>query len=355
MQHTKRADTQQLAVARALPGFRMAASRPSHAPSKPHAPAAAPHHLPHASCATLPGGAKSALLPALKSLGPTLERLDLSFTTGIKGDRDWDALGVALASLPRLEALALPATKARPCAIARLRGAPRLARLDLARNDLSGVLPALATLQQLTALKICFCKMPANGAAHLATLTGLTCLEWARSGVTDAIVNGVLSRMTGMRELSIPDARLSDAGMEALVRALPEVRLLDISSTPLSATGVAAQSRLQKLDRLYMVMCGVRGADVADALQGLTSLTGLFVSNQALGNVGATELARLRGLRELGAVACGITGAGARALTALTCLTKLGLLVETNMGGNNCVSSAACKELRDALPGVELY
>ena len=123
----------------------------------------------------------------------------------------------------------LKAMQVRSCAVARLRNSPSLARLDIARVDLrhesrhtkeaSGVLPTLATLQQLTTLNISFCIMPAHGAAHLAALTGLTCLEWAGSGATDATVSTVLSHMPGMRELSVLHARLSDAGMSALVQA----------------------------------------------------------------------------------------------------------------------------------------
>ena len=77
-----------------------------------------------------------------------------------------------------------------------------------------------------------------------------------------------IARLTALERLEIAETPLDDTSLIELCKALPHVRVLDVSSTEISDAGATGLARLRHLESLAMDTPGITG-------RALASLTGL--------------------------------------------------------------------------------
>jgi len=187
------------------------------------------------------------------------------------------------------------------------------------------------------------------GLAHLLLFPELRSLNLGQCrGVTDAGVAhvGALARLEKLYLAGCQ--RITDEGLAHLA-GLTDLRLLDLSLTPVSDAGLAYLRPLTRLRLLYLVGCDRVTDDGVAHVVRLTGLQKLFLDGcRGLTDAGLRHLSSLAGLRYLGLDDTAITDDGLLALRSLSVLEGLGV--------RRChaISPVGIATLQDALPGCRI-
>ncbi|MCX5770906.1 MAG: carboxypeptidase regulatory-like domain-containing protein [Candidatus Hydrogenedentes bacterium] len=157
----------------------------------------------------------------------------------------------------------------------------------------------LADMKTLERLCIGCTQVTPKGLQHLSNLTNLTFLDLDMIGVTDESLR-YLGKLRKMEFLDLWMTEIGNQGLAFIVRAMPNMRVLGISTT-------------------YVTDVGVR------ALQNLPNLEFLDLEASPVGNEGMQYVGRLTGLRHLELLHTRVTEEGLPHLLNLTNLTYLRL------------------------------
>ena len=292
-----------------------------------------------------PAGANpSAVVAWIRSLGGTVspDGSAVSLRGTAIGDRGLDALGALGATLRKLD---LSGTGIGDAGIASLARLPLLEELDLASTS--------TTDRGLSALK----------APRLHKLV-----------LDNTYVEGTgLQASELLMALDLLGAPVSDAGLEAIVRAAPALHRLHLGETDVTGAGLASLRGLSKLTHLDLAATEVddeglkhlgklagltflrlRETRLSDAglaqLSGLASLAYLDLGRTRISNTGMPHLAKLGALRTLVLEYAEVDDAGLAPLAALGALRNL------NLDSTN-VTDAAMERLGGyaSLTQVNLY
>lgn len=166
------------------------------------------------------------------------------------------------------------------------------------RDDLDIRLPQLARLKSLKRLDI------AGGRFGKAGLAALT-------------------RMRGLEVLLVEDSDLTDEGLDAITKAMPGLRKLDISHCHLTSTGYRCLTRLKRLRSLRVWDDGFRSAELRYVPR--DTLEDLDVATSRLDDSAGPLLSRFTKLRHLNLGHTRVTGAILLHLAKLKALTDLRL------------------------------
>jgi Leucine-rich repeat (LRR) protein len=181
---------------------------------------------------------------------PTLKSLNLSGCL--------DAAPVAgLESLKLLEALDLTECPLDKCSFSFLNSMPFLRRLKLKSCDVQdgGVAAISAAAPQLTFLNLADCRSITDaGAAHVATMRPLEVLDLTNTCKISGAAFAVLSKLSSLKELYLPDCSVSDAGF-LMLTALVDLLRLDVSNTSITEAGLTNVTRLTSLRELSVQFC----------------------------------------------------------------------------------------------------
>lgn len=202
----------------------------------------------------------------------------------------------------------------------------------------TGAFDHLVHLQDLEELDLSGTDVDLRGAgaaaiAKLAALSRLRKINLSRTSIDDRTL-AELARLRGLESLNLShpseDGVLTDAGI-AHLRALADLRELDLSGADISAAGLEHLRSLKKLESLSIAP--ERGADLADdglaQLEPLTELRKLSILARGATPEGIQRLARLAKLEELEVRGPALGNQELRALSRCTRLTKL----DVNLAG----------------------
>jgi Leucine-rich repeat (LRR) protein len=236
---------------------------------------------------------------------------------------------------------------------------PQVRSLDLASSKTTDAgLEQLKTLTGLQCLNLSGTEITDAGLAHLKGLVQLQSLNLSQTNVKGAGLEN-LAGMTQLRELMLagkggeqypPGPRPFDDAALRHLRALLNLKTLDLSRTSITDAGLAYVGRLKGLESLNLWNGG--GAwrrrlsipsapyldDITDVglahLRELQSLQSLDLSGRSITDVGVAHLKTLRGLRKLGLSGTLITWAGVESLRQV--LPKA--TIDTDMVGEKAVA-----------------
>ena len=159
------------------------------------------------------------------------------------------------------------------------------------------------------------------------------------TGLTGEGIQGLL----GVRFLGL-GPELTDAGF-ARLNALPTLRQLYLSFTPISDAGLAHLVRFPKLQTLWLSGTSVTDDGLAH-VQRLSRLRGLWLNETSVGDAGLAQIKELRNLRELYLGNTRISDKGLGYLADLHALQKL-WLNETKTTDEGLKHLKKLRELRE--------
>lgn len=170
----------------------------------------------------------------------------------------------AIATLP-LRRLYLPSSTIGDTGVARLAGlADTLRSLHLGHSTTVSdrACEAIGKLARLAFLDLSSTQVTGAGLRHLAALRDLERLDLAflKLGDRDLAPLLGLSRLT---ELNLAYSELTDAGIELIVDALPELERIDLTASAITARGIASLAKLPKLYALGLEDCAVEAIELA--------------------------------------------------------------------------------------------
>jgi hypothetical protein len=201
-------------------------------------------------------------------------------------------------------------------------------RRDKARArpfDAVAVMMLVRKLEGLEALEIYSGKVGAGGWAVIRDHPGIVSIQDLGS-LDDAASKHVVA-LPALRNLSVFNDRLTDAGLARLLQGHPFAALSIGVGKKLTARGLAALADQAGLERLTLY--GGGKGELADdgiaPLAGLTSLRELEINSARVGDDGLRPVAGLTGLESLWLYLDGITDAALAPLAGLTGLTFLRL------------------------------
>ena len=222
---------------------------------------------------------------------------------------------------------------------------PRLRAIGCVSPDMSNVsVETLSTLPGLEKLALRGCRHISD-CSPLARLTNLAHLDLSNTGVTDGCVRP-LTALVRLEYLSLSSCHeLHDDTVVALVRAMPSLRVLDVSHCYGLTDGVLPGLAGCALEELNLYGC--RGIDVngRSSLSGFTCLQQLNLGRTRTSTPCLRALSTLGSLRTLNLKECDVKDDGLHHLSGMTQLQGLDTcalqLTEAGLG-----SLAALKNLR---------
>lgn len=153
-----------------------------------------------------------------------------------------------------------------------------------------------------------------------------------------------VSRMTGLRSLTIVESRVTDEGLDN-IKALPQLERLSLGGSGITDAGV---DRLKNLSRLtFLCLSYTQISDAAlTCLAGLSELRELRLGGTKITGSKLTDLAVLGDLQQLTLDRTGLNDDGLRALASLTQLESLELQSNDEITDDGIVHLEALRNLR---------
>lgn len=228
-----------------------------------------------------------------------------------------------VAAIPGLTQISLLRTETSDAAIAAFSACPTLTHLDF--NNGSGEHPiitdaGLAGLARLENVKILRCEMGKVTGAGLSAIAGWKKLEElnVRHCPVDDAAKPHLAKLSNLKELNLEYCKISGSAVTALVKDLPQLRLLAVD--------------------------GIKITDADLPLLAATELTNLSVGDTAITDAGAETLATSKSLKSLSLHDTKITDAGIVALAKMPKLERL-MLFRLPLTDASLVALAKAPEL----------
>lgn len=213
--------------------------------------------------------------------------------------------------------------------------------------DAVAVMALVRKLERLEALEIDSAQVTAGGWAVIRDHPGIARIRDLGS-LDDAAVKHVVA-MPAVREISVFNDRLTDAGLARLLQGHPFASLSIGVGKQMTARGLAALAAQAGLEQLSLY--GGGKGELADAglagLAGLTSLRELEIDSARVGDDGLRPVAGLTGLGSLWLYLDGITDAGLAPLAGLAGLTFLRLWRSVRVNGDGLRHLARLHRLRE--------
>ena len=180
-------------------------------------------------------------------------------------------------------------------------------------EKLGGKVTVDESLPEAARVRVVFKTLDDKTAASLKGLKRIAALTVEdASGTTDKTL-AVLGTLTGVRELSLTDPKMTNTGMTAL-KGLKELRKLYlIDADKVSDSGVAVLKGSVKLEELDLSGSAVTSGAGA-TFKTLTALKLLAVNKTKFGDAGVAQLKELKDLKKLEAVAAEVSEKGAKGL-----------------------------------------
>ena len=236
----------------------------------------------------------------------------ISFTsTGLK----------QLRSLRQLVALDVTQSGVTDSGLPYLASLPRLQVLALYGNAITATgLPQLRPLKRLRILNLAHTPIGDAGLAELGRWQGLHTLSLSRTGITDQGLRH-LRRLHALRVLRLDENPIGD-GAAKWLSLLPRLRVLDLRDTRLTGSGVILLAKIRDLRQLNLFLTHARGQAALRALGTLRQLRALTLWRGA--GAYLTPLVALSRLVRL-SPGCNVTPQSLAALAKLTTLRHLTL------------------------------
>lgn len=164
--------------------------------------------------------------------------------------------------------------------------------------------------------------------------------------VTDAGLERLVKGLPQLESLSVADTQITDAGLEPVIEGLPQLESLSVADNQITDAGLKHFGHLA-----HLTVSNLNNTHVTDAglsqLEGLTELAGVELENDHVTDVGLRHLISLAKLQILNLNGTRVTDAGLAALEGLTNLDELWLM---GTGATN----SGIRSLQHALPNCEI-
>jgi internalin A len=257
----------------------------------------------------------------------------------LHGPEVTDARLAQLAGLGHLVNLDLWDTPIDGTGLAALAHLPTLMGIELHNNGVCNLsdegLAALATLPPVYQLSIEVNATAATAATAAGPPSQITDAGWAAIGRMESlrilelrgqrVTDASLRQLKGLQQLRLLNTRISDAGLEAIAKALPRLIYLSIHGGSISGSGLAHLRRCQQLTQLQISGCPLTDAGIASIseLQQLQSLQ--LEAGTTMTADGLRPIAALPNLTDLTLSGLNFADEATAPLAQLTSLNQLNL------------------------------
>ena len=158
---------------------------------------------------------------------------------------------------------------------------------------------------------------------------------------------GHLNNLPDLEYLSLKGARISDAGLQANLKALPSLTQLELGATGVTTAGLSCVERLPKLHSLWLEGTKIGDDAIAMHVKGINGLKRLYLNNTPITDRALEQLKDIPDLWELSLANTSITDAGLIHLHSMKSLRGISLQ-------STRITSEGLKTLRAALPGCNI-
>jgi hypothetical protein len=229
----------------------------------------------------------------------------------------------------------------------------RVVSADLTKaKDPAAAVAQLPQLKKLAQLDLSGCKLTATDVDVLSKLDKLESLNLSKTGIDDASLARLSSRM---RVLNLSGTPVSGAGMAALRTNVPKLVSLDLSKTNCGDAGLAELKQFAELRTLDLGGSKVTDKGLETFRKNPPKWQSLDLSGTKITNAGMPDLARLKNLTTLNLSGTAVTDAGIEPLKHLPHLnTLVAKLTQITGAGRMFVNSERMRLRNDQTRGIPL-